>query len=409
MANTKKSNKDKKAKKPERLGRNGKIFIITVLSMIIVAVLTTTIVTVTKKKKAERTVRVDFYGLSDDYCEILKELIPVEEKITLKCDVLSEGSLDLGAIKEKYDMLFTWKGEITDALEASSEEIPAKILDSMPSSLRNKKCAPILLDHCELAYSKEIVQKMEKDIPNSFPSFLNYISEGKKYVFSPFFCNGADDRILTAFVGAIIQAIGGKRSYDIFIDELRKDTPFMNLLDMNLGSESLTLRAVLDMLKTWPKEGYAHPAWFNAKGGDLLYFTEDKQVAVFFTYLHDHRNIPYNVISNYEAFVLPPASSTIEFGIIAPSISGMLISDNSNAKRYLGEFFTSDAQEMLSDRTKLAPVHSRAQAYDRQSDDVRYWAASCPAGAIPDVYNAAFQRNPERFKTFSDELRNYIR
>ena len=106
---------------------------------------------------------------------------------------------------------------------------------------------------------------------------------------------------------------------------------------------------------------------------------------------------------------MPPISSTTEYGIIAPAISCMLLSDNANAKRYLSEFFKEDVQEELSNKTKLAPVHLRAQAYDRQSDDVRFWAASCPAGALPDLALAVYQRNPQGLKNFADSIRNYIR
>ena len=34
-----------------------------------------------KKSKADKTVRVAFYGLSEEYVKILQEKIPVEEKI----------------------------------------------------------------------------------------------------------------------------------------------------------------------------------------------------------------------------------------------------------------------------------------------------------------------------------------
>ena len=409
MANKKNKNENKNSKKQSGLGKNGKIFIITVAVMVLIAVSVTTIVSVVNKKQAEKTVRVAFYGLSEEYCSILQEFLPNEEKINLICDVLSDGALDLGMIKEKYDMIFTWNGEVTDALSASSTEIPAKILEVLPSSLRNKKCVPILLDHCELAYSKEVVQKTEKDIPTSFPAFLNYLNEARQFVFSPFFCNGAEDRILTAFVGAIVQAIGGEEAYNLLIDELKKGNSFEEVLDINLGLTNFTLRSILDSLKTWPEEGYVHPAWFNAKGNDLIYFAEENQIGVFLTFLEDHREIPYNVISKYEAFVLPPSSSTIKFGIIAPAVSAMLISDNANAKRYLAAYFTQEAQETLSDKTRLAPVHARAQAYDRQADDVRFWAASCPAGALPDLALAAYQRNPEGLKQFADDLRAYIK
>lgn len=392
---------------------NGKIFIITVSAMIVIAITATSIYTTVKRVRAERSVNVAFYGIPEDYCSLLQEFIPKEEKINLKCDILSDGALDLAAVKTKYDLLFTWKGEVTSALEASSEEIPARILEVLPSSLRNKKCVPVLLDHCELAYSKDVLQKTGKDIPSSYQAFLTYLDDATQYVFSPFFCNGADDRILTAFVGALVLANGGEEAYNQLIEELKKDIPLENLLDQKLlnsnQASDLTLRSILDTLKAWPNQGYTHPAWFNARGNDLLYFAQDNQVGVFFTFLKDHRNLPYDVVSRFEAFVLPPTSSSLKFGFVAPALSAMLISENANAKRYLAEFFTQEAQESLSDRTKLAPVHSRAQAYDRQADDVRFWAASCPAGALPDLALAVYQRNPQGLKNFADSIRNYIR
>ena len=405
--NSKKMNK--KSEKSQKTNKVIKLAAIIVVALVFVISAVTTTVSTIKKKKAERTVRIAFYGLSEEYVDILKEKIPIEDKIILKMDVLSEGAIDLAAIKDKYDMLFTWKGEITDSLEASSEDIPAKIIESMPSSLRNKKCVPILLDHCELAYSKDVINKTIENMPSSLPTFLNYLNQAKNHVFSPFFCAGADDRILTAFVGSLIEAMGGVKAYKNLIAELKNGTDFEELLDKDLGAPNVTLRSVLDMLKSWPKEGLTHPAWFNGQKNDLLYFADDNHIGVFFTFLKDHRNIPYQTISKYESFVVPPVSSTIEYGIIAPAISCMLLTDNSNCKRYLAEFFTEDAQADLSNLTKLAPVHSRAQAYDRQSDDVRFWAASCPGGALPDLYLAVYQRNPTEFAEFAKNIRACVK
>ena len=366
-------------------------------------------VSTVKQKKAERRVRVAFYGLSDEYVKILEDMLPVEDNIDLKCDVLSAGKVDLAALKEKYDMLFTWRGEITDMLEASSEEISSKILETMPSSLRNKKCVPILLDHCELAYNNAVVQNTTGNIPNSFSGLLNYLYQSKQYVFSPFFCAGADNRTLVAFVGSLVEANGGLTAYNNLIKELKAGTAFEELLDKQLCSANFTLRSILEMLRAWPNEGFTHPAWFNGQQSDLIYFTHEDQVGVFFTFLNDHRNISHEIIKKFEAFVVPPVSSSTEYGIIAPAISCMLLSKNSNCKRYLAELFTEEAQAELSNLTMLAPVHSRAQAYDKQADDVRYWAASCPGGALPDLYLAAFQRDPLAFEEFAKNIRNMVK
>ena len=407
----KKNSKQLKNKKTMDAGKKKLILLIITIVFCLCGVISGVMATVSsiKKAKAEKTVRIAFYGLSEEYVKILQERIPVEEKITLKMDILSEGNLDLAAVKQKYDMLFTWKGEVTDALEASSEEIPARILDTMPSSFKNKKCVPILLDHCELAYNIAVVQNTTENVPSSFASFLNYLNQAKNQVFSPFFCAGADDRVLCALIGSLIEANGGVSAYNDFVEALRTGTNFEELLDKELGSSKITLRPVLEMLKSWPKEGYTHPAWFNGQQNDLLYFAHDNQLAVFFTFLKDHRNIPYEIISKFESFVMPPVSSTTEYGIMAPAISCMLLTDNSNCKRYLAEFFTEDAQSELSNLTKLAPVHSRAQAYDRQADDVRFWAASCPGGALPDLYLAVWQRDAAGCTAFAQNIRNMIR
>lgn len=417
MKNTKKSSK--KSKKNSKSGFISRIKITKKDLLIIIAVVCGLIlitgsiigVHIYKKRKADRTVRIAFYGLSDEMCSLLREKIPQEEDIILNFDVISEGAFDTSVVKEKYDMLFTWKGEITDTLSDSAEEIPQKIFETMPNSLRDKKkkCIPIILDHCEFAFYQKVLQETNSEVPTSFTAYIDYLNTAKTKVFSPFFCNGAEDRILIDFIGALVLAKGGLKAYNKLIDELRKVESLEALLDVKLNGKDLTLRSVLDMLKGWPGQGLTHPSWYNGRGNDLLYFAEDGQLASFFTLLSEHRKIPYNVIKNFESSLLPPDVSANDYGLIAPAVSCMLLSDNSNCKRYIGAFFTEDAQTDLSDKTCLAPVHYRAQAYDRQADDVRFWAASCAGGALPDLYYAVYQRKPEDLKKICGEIRSYVR
>ena len=364
---------------------------------------------VIKKRRADRTVKVAFYGLSEDMCTMLKEKIPQEENIILEFDVISENAFDAGLVKDKYDMLFTWRGQITDSLQASAEDIPQRVLETMPTALRNKKCVPILLDHCELAYYTKTLKETGLEIPASFKEYQVFLNAAKSKVFSPYFCNGAEDRIMIDFIGALVMAQGGLKAYNKLIDELRINNSLDAVLDVKLDEKECTLRSILDMLKNWPNEGLTHPSWYNGRGNDLLFFAEDAQLGSFFTLLSEHRKIPYNVIKNYESAMFPVNVSPANYGLIAPALSGMLLSDNSNAKRYIANFFTEETQTEFSDKTNLAPVHSRAQAYDRQADDVRFWAASCAGGAVPDLYLAAYQRRPEELKKLCGEVRGYVR
>ncbi len=397
-----------------KTNRKAVITISCILLGIILIFATVFTVKTIKKRNADRTVRIAFFDLDETYIDILKAKIAQEDNIILKIDVLTPENFKLEDVKNNYDMLFTWRGEVTDALCESAEKIPEKIQETMPRSLRSEKCLPIFLDHFEIAYKNEILKKTEMEIPYSFEQFQDYLNAAKSYVFSPFFCNGAEDRILIDFIGAIVMAKGGLKAYNKLIDELRNlpeaSADFLDaIIDIDLDDRGCTVRSILELLKTWPKEGLTHPAWFNGLGNDLLYFAQANQLGCFFTSLSEHRKIPYNVIKNYESALVPSNQDAGNYGLIAPAVSVMLISDNSNCKRYLAEFFTEDAQADFSNLTNMAPVHYRAQAYDRQADDVRFWAASCAGGAVPDLYLAAFQLRIEDLKKLCDEIRTYVR
>ena len=118
-----------------------------------------------KKRNADRTVRIAFFDLDENYIDILKAKIAQEDNIILKIDVLTPENFNLEEIKNNYDMLFTWRGEVTDALCEGAEKIPEKIQETMPRSLRSEKCLPIFLDHFEIAYKNEILKKTEMEIP----------------------------------------------------------------------------------------------------------------------------------------------------------------------------------------------------------------------------------------------------
>ncbi len=409
MKNAKKNSKKSKT----NLKINKQTMLIIIAAVCAVLLITGTIIGIRayKKHKADRTVRIAFYGLSENMVNLLKEKIPQEENIILNFDIISDGDFDAGLVKNKYDMLFTWKGEITDTLSASAEDIPQRIFESIPSSLRDKKrkCIPIVLDHCELSFYSKVLTDTNTTIPYSFSSYKEYLKVAKGKVFSPFFCNGAEDRILIDLMGAIVLAEGGLKAYNKLIDELRKVESLEALLDVKLDEKELTMRSILDMLKEWPKEGYTHPSWYNGRGNDLVYFAESNQLGSFFTLLSEHRKIPYNVIKNFESSLFPAEVNANNYGLIAPAVSVMLLSDNSNCKRYIGAFFTEEAQTEFSDKTNLAPVHYRAQAYDRQADDVRFWAASCAGGAVPDLYLAVYQRRPDDLAKMCAEIRGYLR
>ena len=410
----KKNSKNKLDKKAIKLSKKQIITIACSLAAILLLVAAIITVRTVKKRRADRTVRIAFYGLSEKYVETLKSKIPVEENIILETDIIASDKFDIGVVKNKYDMLFTWKGEVTDTLAEASEKIPARVFETIPRSLRDseKKVIPILLDNCEFTYNGEVLKKVFSDEePETFDDLKKYLNSAKSQVFSPFFTNGADDRILIDLTGAMVMAEYGLSAYKKYIELLKDADSLASVLDVSLSGSDRTLRNILDEFKLWAskEQGLTHPAWYMGTDSDLHYFAQSKQIGVFFTLLSRHREIPYDIIHNYKSNKVPTNASASNYGLIAPSICCMLLTDNSNCKRYVEGFFTEDAQMELSNLTNLAPVHYREQAYDRQADDVRYWAASCAGGAQPDIYLAVYQRKSKELEKICAEIREYIK
>ena len=412
----KKNSKNKLDKKAIKLSKKQIITIASIFAAVLLLVAAIITVRTVKKRRADRTVRIAFYGLSEKYVEVLKSKIPVEENIILETDIIASDKFDIGVVKTKYDMLFTWKGEVTDSLADASEKISARVFETMPKSLRDseKKVIPILLDNCEFTYSSDVIKKTASspdDLPETFEQFKKYLNTAKGYVFSPFFTNGSDDRILIDLTGAMVMAEYGLSAYKKYIELLKDADSLASVLDVSLSGSDRTLRNILDEFKLWAskEQGLTHPAWYIGTDSDLHYFAQSKQIGVFFTLLSRHREIPYDIIHNYKSNKVPANASASNYGLIAPSICCMLLTDNANSKRYVEAFFTEDAQTELSNLTNLAPVHYRAQAYDRQADDVRYWAASCAGGAMPDIYLAVYQRKSKELEKICAEIREYIK
>ena len=74
-------------------------------------------------------------------------------------------------VSEKFDLFFTWNGEISDTLSKFSEDLPSKIIQTIPTSLRSKKTYPLALDHFELAYFQPVFDKNGLEEPGSWKEF----------------------------------------------------------------------------------------------------------------------------------------------------------------------------------------------------------------------------------------------
>ena len=380
--------------------------IIVIVSVIVIS--SVTILSI-RKKIDDKTVKIAFYGLSQDLCQAIQQEFLEDERISAKYDLLAAGNVDLGNITNKYDMIFAWNGEVTQSLSKSAERITSKVFENIPISLRNEYCIPILLDHFELAFNTDLIEKTQVNPLESFQSFTDFLQESKKYVFSPFFTYGIDEKMLLALTGSFVEALGGLESYKNLIDLMKTYENLEDFCNIGLNEDGLCYADVLNMLKVWPKEEIIHPQWTVANRIDLEVFASDNQIACFYTNLSEHRKMKYETVSKFSVAKMPVVNEDVAHCLIAPSVNCVLISNNSNAKNFLKKLLTVEVQTRLSDKSMLAPVCYRAESYDSLADDVRFWAASCEGGVEPDLFNAVFQRDNNKMILIANEIRDYLR
>ena len=380
--------------------------IIVIVSVIVIS--SVTILSI-RKKIDDKTVKIAFYGLSQDLCQAIQQEFLEDERISAKYDLLAAGNVDLGNITNKYDMIFAWNGDVTQSLSKSAERIPAKVFENIPISLRNEYCIPILLDHFELAFNTDLIEKTQVNPLESFQSFTDFLQESKKYVFSPFFTYGIDEKMLLALTGSFVEALGGLEAYKNLIDLMKTYKNLEDFCNIGLNEDGLCYADVLNMLKVWPKEEIIHPQWTVANRIDLEVFASDNQIACFYTNLSEHRKMKYETVSKFSVAKMPVVNEDVAHCLIAPSVNCVLISNNSNAKNFLKKLLTVEVQTRLSDKSMLAPVCYRAESYDSLADDVRFWAASCEGGVEPDLFNAVFQRDNNKMVLIANEIRDYLR
>lgn len=363
------------------------------------------------EKNNDKSLSVAFYGLSQDLCKAIQEEFSDNQKLISRFDILAADNLDFGVVMEKYDVFFARDGEIIQILSESAEKIPAKILENVPSSLRNKKSVPILFDRFEIALNKEIMQKTQIDPKDDFQTFVDFLHESEKFAISPFFATGGDDKILLALVGSFVQAIGGAEAYKNLINQMQTYDKLNDFLNTGLNDDGFSLNEVLDMLKIWPKERILYPQWSGANNDDLKKFAEQNQIAAFFTNSSERKKFPRDITEQFEVAQMPVANAEISHCVIATSVSCVLISDNSNAKDFLKKLLSAESQSALSDKTALISVNSqeRPEEFGIFSGDANSEISAGEKEIMPDLENAAFQRNRDKVKIFAREIREYLR
>lgn len=356
-----------------------------------------------------RSLQVAFYGLEEELT------LPIQEKILqaysgkVQFTTVPQKDFNPKRLAKKYDLVFGWNGNAIEELASYAKDIPSSAKNQIVSSLNAEKSLPLLLNHWEVNFQKKARTNTGLELPLLLTDYNDYLVAMKNQVFIPFFCAGGDDDTLLAYISVLAEAMNYNDVYTKLTQKIRESSSLKEVLS---GSDDAAtcMKFILEHLKEYVSQNLSVENWINATQKDIEVFTAENQIGVLFTSLLNHRKIEGRYMNQYESSrmaVIPTDSTKTVHGLIAPYICAVDFSKK-NMEPLLNQLVSEDVQSYLSDVTKLAPVNSKCMAYDVQADDLRFFAAIAPAGALPDMANACFQTDLDRKKKFAEEVRIYL-
>lgn len=387
---------------------NKKIFVPSAIALGCIVVLIAGIIIGIKNKVLD----VAFYNLPETIVDPLKLQISGSYDGKINFTVLDNQSLKMSKIRKRYDLFFSWDGNVVNTLKKNSYEFKDDCFENIvPTLCADKKKLPVILDHYEIAYYLNAT-KEKINYPQNLAEYESYLSYLKSYVFTPFFCSGNDDAVLLAYISVIAESIGGEQGYSKLVELINSSSNIEEMIDTKIPAGAkyeFSLGSILDMLRQWASNEYIHPMWYVATEKDAEMFITDNQVGIYFTSLSKHRQMDPRIMERFSADRMPVVSLDEIHGVIAPQVVAINFSKKKRFIPVIKSLVSGKVQQNLSTQTKLGPVASQAYSCDKQADDVRYVAASCPKGALPDIENACFQNNREKEELFTTKIRFYLK
>lgn len=413
-----------KRQSAKRLSRKRRALIATALALVATAAGVFGIV----RYSDDRRLDVAYYGIPESIVNAIEGVLknpggdvlgnsdgatPPKKYSRVRTVQLAEKDIrDTKRIAKTYDLLFMWNGVL--AANAAEKAVPIResVYDLFPASVRNAgkvdstyKMLPLLLDHYELACYRTYRNDAALTLPETFADFESYLQILKGYADYPLICAGKTDATLTAFVSVLTESLAGSEGYAALVKAAANANGLSDLLDVPLGN-GISLSSVFETIKRWQRERLIHPQWYNVTEKDIENYMEEHRLGTIFMPLSEHRQKPLILIKYYDAVQFPKGDGT-RHALIAPTLVGMAFRNDRTQLAVLEGLAHTDVQTLLSQRTKLAPASSRAEAHDVQADDVRFWAASCDDGPAAELGAAAFT-SQEKISAFAEEIRTYM-
>jgi len=261
---------------------------------------------------------------------------------------------------------------------------------SMPGSIQaiglgkdgDRLALPIALDHVELAFRRDLFARNGLVVENRIVSFsdLNTVLHAMVAKdFFPLLVAGGDDRALLDFLAVLVVSMGGLGAYEAAEKSLSTFDWQNGGLPAGLSAIP-ALRDALDWMRTWKRDGVLHPEWLAFRASDVLSIARLRLTASCVMRLSEHRQWPVGVLQNWQASPFPFRDPQVAgSALLAPVVVVMVPRAGRYAKKLVplvAEFSGEVFQETVVQDWGLAPVLGNAEALDRESGDLRFWAAA---------------------------------
>ncbi|MCQ2611102.1 MAG: hypothetical protein MJ169_05080 [Treponema sp.] len=300
-------------------------------------------------------------------------------------------------------------------------EFPQSFYSSMPVSFTvnlDRTQLPLLLNHFEVSFYNTLQQELKLELPQNYTQFVDYLTAAKEYIPNPLFCNGADDTNLLWMVSAVANSIYSNEELTAHLKVIRNtNSPkyikrFQEKSSITPANSQATqtvlieLKDALDEIKRLQSLGLIHEQWYSATTADMNLLLRNNMVAVLAMPLSQHRTIPYNTIKYFTTLPLPVNGSSSEHRLTAPAVNAWLVTSTPQNLASIEPLLDNYKQGVMSTVSGLAPSALRAEAGDRQSDNVRFWAASCQGPVNPlDLFAGM---DPQQSGIVANAIREYL-
>lgn len=317
----------------------------------------------------------------DDFLK--NDLSGTERKLVLQ---LSESS-DEGKRKEADLHIAPWLPELAPDLlyplpDSADALLPSTIRSIGRESGDSRLALPIALDHVELSFRRDLFSRQglrieERIIALSDMEQVLYRLSGPDFI--PLMTAGGDDIVLLDFISVLLLSLEGHEAYRILIDtitnEQAKEEP-----DWETVCTGTALASTLDLARSWRQDGILHNDWTAFSRQEVMRMAEQGLCAAVVMRLSEHRSWSMDALKNMQASPFPFRDPTqAGSALMAPVYTVYVNAESRLAEETakLAPLFAQEAfQEKVLSQWGLGPVHATVEVRDRESGDLRYWAAA---------------------------------